>query len=591
MSSTPLGQQEPDPRVGSVVALSIADAAVFLVSAFLLVDCSFLYVERLVSWPGLLFRDIWLLALGIAPMVAIGYLLKRPSGRLAAKVIFQALAMTAVFAILPYYYVIGFPWKPVLDTGYSNNWIPMDWHRLYLNLYIMWHASPAVFLAVTALFLCAVWFKARFRARYTWVISVLYLAIFVGMTSQAYKVENYPRHSTLHHFNVALIPVILVGLLPFSLWFGRILIGAHVLLIMTLFYFGLSPPPLTAHEPDSALFRRIFPGKHPDPRILLTFTRQGVVDREGTYLYQSFGPTSGIAKINVATGDVVGDPIQIRGLIRFFWTDWDSAYIIGANYISFDVHIIDKEPFALRKQWNLQHDEHPNSPFAVDVLPARDRFYIVYYEFGGIGEYALSDFRAIRKLYFKEAGISKYLTGGYQIAVDRQREKILVPIGIVDEQNRYKLLRIDAATLKVEDEVLYDGAGMGFVFVPEINRAFNTTFYGNDIYEFEIYPKLRIVKKVQGPYCSKSIQYDAVRDRLYASSFATGELFVLDRATGETLYKVFIGNKAENVYLHTLLDRLYVSSSSGIYELDLKKLDARLGTKAPSARALSAPAD
>ena len=291
------------------------------------------------------------------------------------------------------------------------------------------------------------------------------------------------------------------------------------------------------------------------------------------------GPTSGIAKIDLQTGEVVGDPIQIKGLIRFFWTDWDSPYLIGANYISFDVHIIDKEPFALRKQWNLQHDTHPNSPFAVDVLPARDRFYIVYYEFGGIGEYALSDFRALRKLYFKEAGISKYLTGGYQIAVDREREKILVPLGIVDEQNRYKLLRIDARTLQVEDQVLYEGAGMGFVFVPSINRAFNTTFYDHEIYEFEIYPKLRVIKKIEGPYCSKSIQYDAGRDRLYASSFATGELFVIDRGSGKTLYKTFIGNKAENVYYHPLLDRLYLSSAGGIHELDLRKLDARLKTK------------
>jgi hypothetical protein len=553
-------------------ALLLADAVLFLAVWYVLVDATLMASVDVLSPVVALLQIVPVLG----AWLAVGYLFRRSSpdathsARHAA--IDGAIALLW-FVVLPALFVHGFVFASFTA---ENRWIATEWHRVGMTLvatiHSAWYQLPFIIGLMSALVVMMLVPRLRWPAR---IIVLILLALMLFLD---YRAEGY-ANLTMPHWAFPLFLLFAASFLRSKAWFARVAAANVPALIILLFYLGASPLPFLQSQPDPQFFTRLFPAQDIRHEALL-FWRDGWVDRDGLDMFHSFGPSSGMARIDLDTGAFAGEPITYHGTIRFFWTDDASPWLFGANNTVSELLMFRKEPFALARRIPLERDGASRVPYDITAAPALNRLFLAFENPTGIAAYDMTTLEPVGEVLLREAGLTEFATAAIRVASEPASGKLFASFGSVDLGNNYRIARFDARTLAVEDQILVDLQGDSFILAPSINRAFAGDFSRGQILEVELFPKLRFLGYIPGPLCSRSMAFDAGRGFLYATSMVTGEFHVIDVARRKTLYSTFVGNKASNVFFHRGLDRVYVSSARGVFLFDPATFERSLGAGA-----------
>jgi hypothetical protein len=542
-------------------ALFSADALLFIAVWYLVVDVTLLACVDVLTPTMAGLRAVPL----IGAWVAIAFVIRRGSPGAVPPVIQALLDVTVAllcFVVFPALFIRG---GLVAEFSTENRWIATEWDRIPKTLFAIAQSSWYQFPFTVALFALLATLRSIRGLR--WVVRGALLGLFSLVLVLDYRAGGYSQDLLMPHFALPILLMLAASFVRFGPWFVRIAAANVVVLTLVLFYFGASPLPFLQREPDPKLFTLLFPRETLHHEALF-YGRDGWVDREGRVLFQTYGPASGMARIDLVAGQFGADPISYHGTIRYFWTDDRQPWLFGGNNQTGELLVFAKDPFALIRKVPLGPPDSPRIAYSLVADPALNRLYVAFENPIGVGVYDLTTLERIGGIGFRESGLTDLATGTIRIALDPASQKLFVSFGAVDLANHYRIVRIDPKTLEVEDQLVFEYTGDNFILAPSINRAFDAVFDHGRIREIELFPKLRFVRNIDGPLCSRSMAFDARRGYLYATSFVTGEFLVIDAVRGSTLFRTFVGNKAWNVFFHAALDRVYVSGARGVYLFD-----------------------
>ena len=296
----------------------------------------------------------------------------------------------------------------------------------------------------------------------------------------------------------------------------------------------------------------------------------------GRYLYQSSGPALGMAKIGSDREFFATDPIQYHGTIRYFWTGTTPTPEIVGQLTTSTAKLLDLSEGAFFSSSGRSRSRRPASRGCPTASPRTPRATASTSRSRTRPAWASTispPMKSCGRSTFWKSGLMTLATAAARIAVEPRSGQIFVSFGMVDEEMHYKVVRIDPETFTIQDQLTIDHTGDNFILAPEINRAFDAVFYSGEIREMELFPRLRFIRNIPGPVCSRSMAFDSRRNYLYATSMVTGEFLVIDARRGTTLYRTYLGNKADNVTFQPQLDRVYISCGRGIYLFDPAAFD------------------
>ncbi len=452
------------------------------------------------------------------------------------------------------------------SKGFSNAWLPLEWHKVPPNLLLMARISwPQAALGLVALLALGYALAARTRSG----SGIFILALASWAAFNAYHVDHGLGSNKAAAYRIAFVVPCALGaalaLVGLKRWAARLAaVGASGSLIFW-HYVGVRPPRAATLDPAPPGFARFYPQGSAEPAFPLSHMRDYVITPDRRFLFTCYGPASGLARIELATGDT--RIIEVHGLARYLWLDPTGSEILTMDWDSGDFLSFSTEPFAITRTVNILEGKRI-APW--DFAVAGDRVYVTFHEHPILAEYDRATIQLLRELPFDEAGFTKFHAGLLKVAYDESSRMLYAELGMTDAGNRFLLVQVDPATMTVRQKAVLPEGGLDFVIIPSKRRIVAASFFSDRFYEFSTEP-LELVRTFQGPLNSRNVIFDARRDLFYSLAFLPGELWALDYATAKPLARLDIGGKAQSLMLDVERDQLYFGSAQGGYRVELTK--------------------
>lgn len=450
------------------------------------------------------------------------------------------------------------------SKGFSNAWLPLEWHKVPPNLLLMARISlPETLIGIGVLVVLGYALAARSKLGPAVFIAVLAAwAVF-----NAYHVDHSLGSNKAAAYRIAFVFPCALGaglaLVGLKRWGARLAaVGASGSLIFW-HYVGVLPPRPPTMEPVPAGFTRFYPHDGVPTAFPLSHMRDYVITPDRRFLFTCYGPASGLSRIDLATGEA--KIIEVHGLARYLWLDPSGTEILTMDWDSGDFLKFSTEPFAITQQVNIL--ENPRiAPW--DFAVAGDRVYVTFHEHPVLAEFDRATIRLTRELRFDEQGFTKFHAGLLKVAYDDASGMLYAELGMTDAGNRFLLVQVDPATMTVRQKAVLPEGGLDFVIIPSKKRIVAASFFSDHFYEYSTEP-LELVRTFEGPLNSRNVVFDARRDLFYSLAFMPGELWALDYASGTVLRRHDIGAKAQSLMLDAEKDELYFGSAQGGYKIAL----------------------
>jgi len=576
------------------VAVLSADALAFLALSFLSVRANLLMRDGVISSGSGALQLVTYAACLAALALGLPGVLGSP--RRPAGVVLE-LAGLAAFVWFPGWLSDTPPRK-----AETYLWLAQEWAKIPDNLVLLaqlfpWTVAAALLVLLLATYLAARPTRIPFGAVAALAIAALVLWGIFGLGAGL--------RSIVYIFVYAL-PWLLAAL-GFALRRTRLATRASAIGTATamLFvpYVGAIPFGHSGFERVPGV-RRIpvhprLPGQAPVP---LAFVRAFTLDPERRELYSSYGPTSGVMKLDVVSGALDTIPSE-NSLVRNLWTEPGLDHLLALDWIYGDLLEIGKEPFAVRKRFDLTGG---NRVVPMSLVVGRERLETVFTEFPGVVELDRVDLKpespahdavngeaaapaprvtvepadlngsrtqaevvdAGRSLWLRDLGLTRFRSGAWYAVGDVDAGFLVMEIGAVDSAKRFRLVRVDLNRFAVDRTTELPDGGLAMLRVPEHGSVFTAGFFSDRLTEIDE-RTLDIRRTLRGPRNCRELVYDPKRDLLLATSFLAGELWTIRYSDGQVLRVDRVGNKSMSLALDSRRDLLYLGSRDGIFEIDL----------------------
>jgi len=401
-------------------------------------------------------------------------------------------------------------------------------------------------------------------------------ALFLLLSIKSLAVVNYDTEKNLSFFFYPFLFMCVAGMTGWPRLFARTVAAGTAFALIGMFYVGMLPVKfmLGSGVDEKPYLKKVYEPSKETNDIAPMFFREMKADPDGRYIYISYGPTSGIAKIDTRRGRV-DTLIHVPGMMRFLWDDGDPrGELLGLDWLHADMHFFKKTPFEKVRTVDLLKTDPTPSPFDFEVDTRRGRIYIVNYELSGITTYSYPGMEKIARSDFIEQGVTRLKSGGQRIVYDPSADKIYALVGWVHWMQDYYILRIDPGTLKVEKSIRLPTAGLELSFCAAAHSLFSVDFYGRTLYEIEV-PSMKLKRTVLGPVGSRNVVCDMTRGNIYATGYADGMMSVIDYRSGRTKTSFGVGPKPSSMALLEDRGELFIGSGAGILKVDLGRLPDR----------------
>ncbi len=542
-------------NVYTVFLFLLADGALYTILFFKCVEQNLFIREGIV--PGI--RGTALVLAGVGCVILLNLAFARLYNRKVRKTVLVELGIFLPLIYLP----------SLLFTLHAKAssflWLPLQWHMLPETLVLFVRISPVYALGQAAAIAALVWL-AFVKKR-----GLLVLGVGIGLTGLVLIQVSLSDGDFLTYALGYLSPMFL-ALAGFALGYPRLftrgLIMAGCTVLIFWYYIGVFPLHPGEGESRDPSIRVLYPPPDTSSDIDLAFLQYFVIDARRNYLFTSYGPTCGIVRLDLDTHALEIIPSR-GGLVRYLWSTDALDTLYGIDWRYAELLTLEKDPFGILHSVDVYRPPL-NIPLSFDV--SKDKIYIIYTEYPGIGEFDRETLKLERSILFKDQGYIPYSSGGWRASLDPERGKIFVALGRVNTREEDAILSIDLDTFQVDGQVNIPLGGPELIRLPEKGTLLTPSFFTRTIYEHHM-DDLTLKRTFQGPLNCRNIVYDPKRDLLYAVGFMKGELSVIRYPDAEILKTVRIGNKAYSMALLPERDELYVGSMWGILKVDLKELN------------------
>ncbi len=459
----------------------------------------------------------------------------------------------------------------------SHAWIAQEWAKLPANLGIIARASPTTAVLHAALALGLV---ATAAAQVRWLpacVAAGALAASMQLLTAIGADDRIVFYGAV--FGLPWATVLATAALARWRWLARAALPASLTSLLLVSYAGLVPWGSSRDFAADPAVTRVYPTGDDAPRFPLAFLRDFELDAEGATLFTSFGPTSGLVRLDLEHGaatlvptpddlvrHLIADPLPGGGLLALEW-------VHGA------LLTLTPEPFAIVARQALTG---PRRYVPMSFLAGGSRVIVVFTEEPGIAELDRGSGEIRRWLSFRDRGLTRFRSGAWEMVGDVEEGFAIVEIGATDEAGAYRMVRVDLERFAIEsDGPLADG-GLALTRVPRHRSVLSAGFFTDRITELD--ERTLVTRRaLVGPLNCRALAYDARRDVIYALAFLPGELWTIRYGDGAVLRRDRVGNKALSLELDAARDRLYVGSRDGIFAIELARyLGAAVDVAAPS---------
>ena len=441
-------------------------------------------------------------------------------------------------------------------------WLPLEWAKLPQDAALMWKAFPLSTLVFWMAAAGLVFLVVVLRWRY--IVAIVTVVALVLITPLIIEMGSENRIMLYFIFLLPLIFAAIIAIFNHLRLFTRLFFVGGNMLVILLFYLGSIPFfPGNLHLPPGT--EKLYPASGEKAAFPLQFMRGFQLDAARNSLFTTFGPTSGIVKLDLGTrkARILASP----GLIRALWTSENTHELLAMEFVHMQLLRIDKDRFNITKRVNLSaHAVVAPMDFAI----AGEKIFIVSCDKPSVTRFDLRTMKNERQVNFRRMGITTFNSGGLQIARDERQGRLFVELGMVNPSGLYLLLRIDPQDLMPERYAALPEGGLGLFTLPQKRSVIQASFLSKNLYEVDM-DTMRVRRVFSGVLTCRSLIYDEKRDILIASSFTTGKLAFIRYSDAKTLGSYYIGKKPLALLLVPNEDAFYFGSASGIFRTDLNK--------------------
>lgn len=453
--------------------------------------------------------------------------------------------------------------KKDVSTSISFLWMPIEWHKLPMNISLLVRSFPFFAAAVAFFLLLVLWLLvSRDQKKLASLLCLLATILLASRISAMHAPERKPFFWLV--FGLPFAAMAYASLRGKPRLFARMSVPAFALTVLCGFYTAFLPFSFSADTTLPAGINKIYPAPGAKKDFPTEYMRDVYVDEDAGYLYTCYGPTSGVVRLNLKTGNV--DIIHTKGLLRHLWTEKNSPYLYGVDWIYDELWLIRKENFKLEKPVFLWD---PVLIAPIDIELSEDSIFVVSTEYPALTRFDRKTYKKTGQINFREAGFTKFKSGAWVIARDAEKQKLFVEIGMVNAQDEFVIVRVDEKTFRVDAQAVLRGGGLSMISIPKKRSILLGDFYSNLIYEIDM-DTLAVKRKIPAVPNCRSLAYDAKRDMIYAASFIHGDMVALRYRDGKILKRVFVGKKPSEMVYSSEHDALYFGSHFGVLKIDLQ---------------------
>ncbi|MBI3784765.1 MAG: hypothetical protein HY270_15335 [Deltaproteobacteria bacterium] len=325
-----------------------------------------------------------------------------------------------------------------------------------------------------------------------------------------------------------------------------------------------------ASQPNQFGVARLFPpdDKKPDPSF--RFLRKMILSDDRAYF--SYGPTCGIYSVQRDTGAL--QQLPMRGLLRDIGWSKDGNSLFATNWMRGDFMAINGATLKPVCSADIFH-QGMATPWSFVVDDTSDHVYMSNMTLPIVAELTVhmdaDDCRVHidRSIDFHATGYTGFTDGAYGLHVDRKRDRLYVLVGMLEGRFEMSLVEIELSSFTVLRNVRMP-AGATLVPVRGRDTVLLPSYYLDTIYEVSL-PDMKLVRTIEAAPTITAIEQDEKRGVFYATSRTTGELMVIDDASGKVLRSFAVGAKPEALKLARDADQLFLGSGRGIFRIDLAR--------------------
>lgn len=534
----------------------------------------FLAVFYVSVWAALLFHEglfshkqtcLYQLVCVIA-LLAVHGVTGRVSGRSKmAAFLWFALDIALLFAFQRLF--TWFSSRPP-EKGDVSSFLPTEWHRMGSVYLALIKVSPALYICylLTGLFViyAALHGKGKISVKSMMVFLVVVILFFFRFRGP------FPERG----FNVVFAPVLVGILLTFTgfiFGFQKLMVRSFLITLLCgwilLFYMGRVPVFKTGEDilrlPGA---QQVYPLPGQRSQITLAYLREIYVEPEDNTLFAAFGPTSGFLKVDL---EQLKNPriLNYPSVVRHMVSSSQTPYLYALDWLGADMVLVNKKRFSIAKKINL-FDKLTLLAWSFQMH--QNHAYVISSDLPGVTEYALPDFVKKEQISFLKHGVTLFKEGALESALDTQKNKLFVEVGMVDLKGRYAVVRLDARTLTIEEKLILPEGGLSLLWIPESRSLLVASFFSRKIYEMRG-DGLKIKRILDGPWICRNMIYDPKRKLLFASGYGSGDLWVIHYPSGEKLARFWVGQKVSALFYSQAQDSLYIGSSRGILQIKLQE--------------------
>lgn len=530
----------------------ILEAIVYVVVLYKSLEFSLLILDKVISG----FWYYLFIILGFALILVLNVIYSKLLNLKLIKYLIIEIFFLAIIFYFPNHLYLVPPSK-----GMTSVWLPLEWHKLYKNFILMSQITPSFFLGGVIAFVVFNWQIINNKKKY---LNLTLLGFSLAVTYTLFFITKKKAGIYFVAFNLPILFCLLAAKFSFYRMFARTYLVSFLGFMIFGHYTGLLPLYAKNDLKNLKGVEKIYPlNKKPD--FPLIFMREFYVDINKKFLFTSYGPASGVIKINLQNGKA--EVLEIEGLVRYLYSQENINKLYALDWDVGDFLVFQKYPFALINKINILT---PKLIAPWDFAFYKNKMYVTFHEYASLVEYQLSPFKKLRTIDFKEKKFTKFTGGGLRCLIDEKNKKIFAEIGMIDLSNKFLLLKVDLKNFKVEKKATIPEGGLALLFLKNKKSILTTSFFSNKFYEFNS-QTLKLKRTFKGPLNCRNIVYDKKRDYLYATSFLGGEFYVLGYSNGKVIKKVKVGKKAESLFFDNKNDVVYLGSSVGIYKINLKE--------------------
>ncbi|MBI2890237.1 MAG: hypothetical protein HYY13_05575 [Nitrospirae bacterium] len=539
----------------------IADAAIFNYATFKTVEAVLLWSESpLWRYHAWMWASVGLLLLVGLERVYTNRLAS-PTSR-PSRPLWEALAFLLLAVAIPR----GLPLvPPTISTEAKSSmhflWLPIEWHKLPHNIELIARHQAAFAALVGALL--PLLLAAALRAPRIAALACVGVALAVASRLTREDIGfRAPFYQAVFAAPWAILA--LCALRGAHRGFARLLPLTGAFLVLWAFYTGLLPlKPSRLPLPSGV--EVVYPRPGESSKFPLQYVRALWLDPDRHELYGSYGPTSGLFRIHVPTGQA--DLLETPGVIRHFWASTSDPTLLALEWIYDDLIHVERAAFQVGSRTHLM-DGVIISPIDL-IVSARDLF-VLSTELPAVTRLDRATLSRVAQTNFKQLGLTQFSSGAWTMALDNTSGRLFVQLGMTDLSDRFLMVELDTSSLGVRRTMDLPAGGLELKFLPDHRTLLLPDFYSDLIYELDV-DAWTIRRSIPAVANARSLAYDPRRGLLFAASFMSGDLDVIRHSDGARIRRINIGSKPSSMHYDEVGEDLYVASSRGVLRLRLSE--------------------